>query len=69
MLGAQAASAIVVPIMACVVLYWANGKDLGKWRNHALANCAGVLIIVITLFMCGRNMSSFISSLQALVGA
>ena len=30
---------------------------------------SAVVIIVITLFMCWRNMSSFISSLQALVGA
>ena len=68
-LVAQAANAILLPIMAFFVLYCANGKDLGKWRNHAFANCAGVVIIVITLFMCWRNMSSFISSLQALVGA
>ena len=68
-LVAQAANAILLPIMAFFVLYCANGKDLGKWKNHAFANCAGVVIIVITLFMCWRNMSSFISSLQALVGA
>ena len=55
--------------MAFFVLYCANGKDLGKWRNHIFANCAGVVIIVITLFMCWRNMSSFLASLQTLVGA
>ncbi|MFR3092818.1 MAG: hypothetical protein ACLTMP_14705 [Eggerthella lenta] len=54
-------------IMAFFVLYCANGKDLGKWRNHIFANCAGVVIIVITLFMCWRNMSSFLASLQTLV--
>ena len=68
-LVAQAANAILLPIMAFFVLYCANGKDLGKWRNHIFANCAGVVIIVITLFMCWRNMSSFLASLQTLVGA
>ena len=68
-LVAQAANAILLPILAFFVLYCANGKDLGKWRNHIFANCAGVVIIVITLFMCWRNMSSFLASLQTLVGA
>ncbi|WP_102380116.1 Nramp family divalent metal transporter [Raoultibacter timonensis] len=67
-LVAQAANAILLPFIAFFVLYCANGKDLGKWRNHLLANIAGVVIIVITLFMCWRNMSSFISSLTALIG-
>ena len=67
-LVAQAANAILLPIMAFFVIYCANGKDLGKWRNHVFANCAGVVIIVITLFMCYRNMSSFLASLQKLIG-
>ena len=67
-LVAQAANAILLPIMAFFVLYCANGKDLGKWKNHLFANIAGVVIIVITLFMCWRNMSSFIASLQTLIG-
>lgn len=66
-LVAQAANAILLPIMAFFVLYCANSKGLGKWRNHAFANIAGVVIIVITLFMCYRNMSSFIASVQALI--
>ena len=68
-LVAQAANAILLPIMAFFVMYVANGKDLGKWRNHAFANICGVIFICITLFMCWRNMSSFLASLQALIGA
>ena len=68
-LVAQAANAILLPIMAFFVMYVANGKDLGKWRNHAFANICGVIFIGITLFMCWRNMSSFLTSLQALIGA
>lgn len=67
-LVAQAANAILLPIMAFFVLYCANGKNLGTRRNHVFANVAGVVIIVITLFMCWRNMGSFLTSLQGLVG-
>ena len=56
-LVAQAANAILLPIMAFFVMYVANGKSLGKWRNHAFANICGVIFIGITLFMCWRNMS------------
>lgn len=68
-LVAQAANAILLPIMAFFVIYVANGKDLGKFRNHLFANCAGVVIIGITLFMCWRNMSSFMTTLSKLIGA
>lgn len=68
-LVAQAANAILLPIMAFFVMYVANGKSLGKWRNHAFANICGVIFIGITLFMCWRNMSSFLASLQTLIGA
>lgn len=66
-LVAQAANAIILPIMAFFVLYCANSKDLGDFRNHAFANICGVLIIVITLFMCYRNMNAFVTSLTALI--
>ena len=68
-LVAQAANAILLPIMAFFVMYVANGKSLGKWRNHAFANICGVIFIGITLFMCWRNMSSFLASLHTLIGA
>ena len=54
--------------MAFFVMYVANGKALGKWRNHTFANICGVVFIVITLFMCYRNMSSFMTSLATLLG-
>ena len=68
-LVAQAANAILLPIMAFFVMYVANGKNLGKFRNHVFSNVCGVVFILITLFMCYRNMSSFLTSLQALIGA
>ena len=40
----------------------------GQVQNHAFANIAGVIIIVVTLFICYRNMTNFLTSLQALIG-
>ncbi|ACU93925.1 Mn2+/Fe2_ transporter, NRAMP family [Cryptobacterium curtum DSM 15641] len=68
-LVAQAANAILLPIMAFFVMYCANSKKLGPVRNHLFANVAGVVIILITLFICYRNFSSFVTSLQSLLGA
>lgn len=68
-LVAQAANAILLPIMAFFVMYCANSKRLGNFRNHIFANIAGIVIILITLFICYRNFSSFLASLQALIGA
>jgi manganese transport protein len=67
-LVAQAANAIILPIMAFFVLYCANKKSMGKLRNHAFANVAGVVIIGVTLFICYRNMTSFVASVQKLIG-
>ena len=54
--------------MAFFVLYCANSKDLGSLRNKVFANAFGVVIIVVTLFMCYRNLSSFWTSLMSLLG-
>lgn len=67
-LVAQAANAIILPLMAFFVLYCANGKDLGKLKNHAFANIAGIVIIVITVFICIRSLTSFWASLTKLLG-
>ncbi|NPD31553.1 Nramp family divalent metal transporter [Eggerthellaceae bacterium zg-1084] len=68
-LTAQAANAILLPVMAFFVMLCANGPELQKWRNHAFANAAGVIIIAVTIFIAYRNMSSFIASVQKLLGA
>lgn len=66
-LTAQAANAILLPVMALFVLYCANGRGLGPLRNGVVANVAGVVIIAITLVLCYRNMASFLDSLGALL--
>lgn len=67
-LVAQAANAILLPFIAFFVVFCANGKDLGKFKNHAFANTMGVIIILITLFICYRNLNSFASSFMSLIG-
>lgn len=68
-LVAQAANAILLPFIAFFVVFVANGKHLTKYRNHWFANVMGVLIILITLFICYRNLSSFATSFMALIGS
>lgn len=66
-LVAQAANAILLPLIAFFVIYCANGKDLGKFKNGWFANIAGVVIIIITLFLCYRNMNAFIEGVNKLI--
>jgi Mn2+/Fe2+ NRAMP family transporter len=66
-LVAQAANAILLPVMAFFVMYCANGKDLKNLKNHTFSNICGVVIIVITLFICYRNMTNFITQLMQLL--
>ena len=68
-LTAQAANAILLPIMALFVLYCANGHGLGSLRNGVVANIAGTVIIAITLVLCYRNMSNFLDSLGTLLAS
>ena len=68
-LVAQAANALLLPFIAFFVLLIANSKDLGKYRNKIFANVAGVVIIIVTLFLFYRNGSAFLAGLQTLLGA
>lgn len=64
---AQAANAIILPLIAFFVLFCTNKKSMGEFKNGIFANVAGVVIIVICCFICYRNFSSFLTSLQALI--
>lgn len=67
-LAAQAANAIILPIMAIFLLYCMNDKKLGKYKNNMVNNILGIIILGVTVAICVRNMASFLESLQALVG-
>lgn len=66
-LTAQAANALLLPIMAFFVLVCANAADLGSFRNHVFSNIAGVVIIIITLFIAYKNLSAFAASVMKLI--
>ena len=66
-LVAQAANAIILPLIAFFVLYCVNSKSMGEYKNGIISNILGVVIIVVCCFICYRNFSSFLTSLQALI--
>lgn len=66
-LTAQAANALLLPVMAFFVLVCANAADLGTFRNHVFSNIAGVVIILITLFIAYKNLSAFAASVMKLI--
>ena len=68
-LVAQAANAIILPLIAFFLLYCVNSKEMGQYKNGIINNLLGIVIIIICCFICYRNMTSFIQTLQALLAA
>lgn len=68
-LVAQAANAIILPVMVLFLLYCTNSSDLGKYRNKWWNNALGAVILIVTLLICYRNMTSFVASLTKLLSA
>lgn len=66
-LVAQAANAIILPIMAFFLIYCMNDDKLGEYKNKLWNNILGGIIILVTLVICVRNMASFFQSLQGLL--
>lgn len=66
-LVAQAANALILPLIAFFVIYCVNSKSMGEFKNGIFSNLVGVIIIVVCCFICYRNFSSFLTSLQALI--
>lgn len=66
-LVAQAANAIILPLIAFFVLYCVNSKSMGEFKNGIFSNVLGIVIIIVCCFICYRNFSSFLTSLQALI--
>lgn len=66
-LFAQAANAFLLPITGILLLIAANDKKLMKEYNNATwFNVLAVIVIALFLFIAVRNMSAFITGLQAL---
>lgn len=66
-LVAQAANALILPLIAFFVLYCVNSKSMGEFKNGILSNILGIVIIIVCCFICYRNFTSFLTSLQALI--
>lgn len=66
-LVAQAANAIILPIMVLFLLYCTNSSELGEYKNKWWNNVLGLIVLVVTLFICYRNMTSFMNSLMNLL--
>ena len=66
-LVAQAANAIILPLIAFFVMFCVNQKSMGEFKNGIFANVVGVVIIIICCFICYRNFTGFLTSLQALI--
>lgn len=64
---AQAANAILLPIIALFLMYCMNHRELGPYKNGLLQNILGALVIVVTLLICFRNLTSFFHSVSALI--
>ena len=67
-LVAQAANAIILPLIAFFILYCINSKEMGEYKNGIVSNILGVIIIIICCFICYRNFTGFLTSLSALIG-
>lgn len=67
-LVAQAANAIILPLIAFFVIYCVNSKSMGEFKNGIISNILGVVIIIVCFFICYRNFTGFLTSLKALLG-
>lgn len=68
-LVAQAANAIILPLIAFFVIYCVNSKSMGQYKNGMISNILGIVIIIVCCFICYRNFTGFLTSLKALLGA
>lgn len=65
-LVAQAANAVILPIIAIFLIYVLNHKDLGKYRNKLWNNILGIGILCVTLVISYRSLLSFVATLKGL---
>lgn len=63
---AQAANAIILPIIALFLMYCMNDRSLGRYKNGAVQNLLGSIVIAVTLLICIRNLTNFFQALSAL---
>ena len=68
-LFAQAANALILPIIAIFLMVMLNRKDvLGEYRNKPLSKILGIIVLIVTLFISTRSFVTFADSLTKLLG-
>ncbi len=65
-LVAQAANAIILPIIAIFLIYVLNHKDLGEYKNKLWNNLFGLCILCVTLAISYRSLLSFAETVRGL---
>ena len=68
-LFAQAANAIILPLIAILLTWVVNDKKImGKYTNGVIGNVLAVVVILVTLAISYRSMNAFVTSLVKLLG-
>lgn len=67
-LVAQAANAVILPIIALFLIFVLNHDDLGKYKNKLWNNILGIFILCVTLVLAYRSLLSFVTTLKGILG-
>ena len=65
---AQAANAIILPIMAIFLTVTLNHDTLGEYKNKALNNLLAAIVILVTLIISYRSILLFVQQIQTMLG-
>lgn len=65
---AQAANAIILPIIAIFLTVALNSKKLGKYKNHVISNILSILVIGVTLVLSYRSILLFVEQVKGMLG-
>ncbi|MGI5959493.1 MAG: Nramp family divalent metal transporter [Massiliimalia sp.] len=67
-LFAQAANAVILPIIAIFLTIALNSKKLGEYKNSFLNNILSILVIAVTLIISYRSALLFVDQIKSLLG-
>jgi manganese transport protein len=66
---AQAANAIILPIIAIFLMFTLNKKEtMGEYRNKLVSNLLGILVILVALMVSYRSMLLFVEQAKIMLG-
>lgn len=66
---AQAANAIILPIIAIFLMFALNKKEtMGEYRNKLTSNLLGILVILVAIMVSYRSMLLFVEQVKSMLG-